>query len=672
MTNPETYIRTELQKGLEKTLEKLAIEEKPKIQSTEDNITFGEYNFPVFKIAVKQDKKPQILAELIAAEFPKHPLISSVSAKNGFVNFCLNKARCGKLILTDILNNDQFYYNSLFKNKKVIVEHTSANPNGPIHIGNFRGSVIGDTFSRILAISGANVKTHFYVDDLGHQIPVLVLGYQLYKKYHTIPKKAKIDHFLGKIYAITHTMYDIQKLKKSIEKSLSITFSTSSYWLTENFLEHINKEGKKKPEEKADFLKRFDFLYAIQSNIYEKEPELYDRLKTSFEKDSIDLPKAVLKLNRQYMQQKKETVEAVRSTCKDVLDGQKEELALLNIHHDNYDWEADLLWSGKVDEVLQKLDEEGFLLKDGQARLFNANKAAKLEGARAYLGLKTDYEVPEAILITSTGDTLYLLRDIAYSLKKVDEYNADKVFNVIGKPQELTQTQLNLALRAIGRTDVANKTWHLNYEYMELKGALTRMSARRMQYITPLELFEKTKQAVFDNFLKERNYPTKEKEKIAEIVAIGAIKYSIINVGLLRKLIFDPQKVVSLTENTSPFIQYAYARTQNILNKTDFKWNSKIKKTLESLGNEEEWLLILILAQMKRIVQKSANEIKPEIICNYLFKVANNFNKFYEKHRVLDAPSNKLKLARLSLVKATGHVLSAGLDILGISAPKRM
>ena len=175
-----------------------------------------------------------------------------------------------------------------------------------------------------------------------------------------------------------------------------------------------------------------------------------------------------------------------------------------------------------------------------------------------------------------------------------------------------------------------------------------------------------------NSFLKERDYPQKEKEEIAMLVAVGAIKYSIIAIGLMRKMIFNPQEVISLSNNTSTFIQYAYARSQNILAKTDFKWTKAKASVLKRLVENEEWNLILELAKLPRIIQTAAEQIKPELVCNYLFEVANLFNKFYDNHRVLDAPDEKLIIARLALTYTVGFILTTGLQLIGIESPKRM
>ncbi len=671
MKDPDSTIIDALQKTLDKVIKKLGLSGKAQIQEITKKSSFGDLCTPVFQIAKENKKNPNELAKEIANSFPKNELVSNITVEGGFVNYSLNRGYYSKIVLDVILSNEKFYLSDTLKGKKIIVEHTSANPNGPIHIGNFRGSIIGDSFARILKIVGAKVRTHFYVDDLGHQVPVCVIGYNLLKKYRLISSEVKIDHYLGQIYGITHTMYDIQKLKQELKSKYNLTLGKNPYWVEKTEADVLQEANLPKDKLK-EFQKQFDFLLSIQADVYKRFKDLYDNIKNCLEKDHVDLPKAIPDLNRRYQEQDIEAVKLVRATCEDAISGHKEELGLLGITFDKFDWEADFQWSGKVFEALEKLEKNGYIIKDGKARVFESNKAAELDGARTYLNLKESYEIPNGLLITSTGDTLYLLRDIPYSLEKVDLYDSDKVFNVIGKPQELTQIQLNLAVRAVGRPDAANKMWHLNYEYMELKGALTRMSARRLQYITPLDLYLKTKEAVLNSFLKERAYPEEEKEEIAKIVAIGAIKYSIIAVGLMKKLIFDPQEVISLNNNTSPFIQYAFARSQNILAKTDFKWKKENLAVLEHLIEDEEWSLVQTIAKLPQIIRSAADQIKPELVCNYLFEVANLFNKFYDNHRVLDAPTKELVQARLALTHTTGLVLSSGLQILGIESPKRM
>ena len=673
-TDPEAIILEAISAALSKTLKKIKVTGGFQIQRVAKKASFGDYCTPTFQVAKILKKNPNELAKTIADQFVKTNLISEVHAEGGFVNYQLDRAKVSQLVLSQIISNENFYKSNLYSNQKIMVEHTSANPNGPIHIGNFRGSIIGDVYARLLKAVGAEVITNFYVDDLGHQIPVVVIGYELLKKHgFEQPKNVKVDHYLGQIYGITHTCYDIQKMKQDLLNKYEIAIGGDDYWLGENEIAILTKNANALSKEKyQEFKEQFDFLFSVQTDIYKRFKKLYDNLRKFLNQDKIDLPKEIPDLNRKYMEQNKEAVKQVRTTTEDVLRGQKEELAILGIEHDFFDWEADMQWSGEVDDVLVQLEKNGFLIKDGQARLFDANKAADLKDAREYLSLKPDYEVPKGILVTSEGDSLYLLRDIPYSVKKADFYKTTKVYNVIGKPQELTQRLLNLAVRAIGREDVANKQWHLNYEYMELKGALTRMSARRLQYITPLDLYEQTKAAVFENFLDKRNYPQKEKDEIAHVVAVGAIKYSIIAVGIMRKMSFNPSEVVSLNNNTSPFVQYAYARSQNILARANNKGKASDDKSLLALGNDEEWKLILELVKLPSILASAVKQIKPELICNYLFDLANTFNRFYDEHRVLDAESKKLITARLALTYATGQVLSSGLTLLGIESTKRM
>ena len=659
---------------LTETLQKLKLKGEAKVQETTAKDTPSDLCTPVFQLAKLNNKNPIELAKEIAKNLQKNEIINRAFAEGGFVNYELNRGSCGKIILEKILSNENFYFSDFYKNKKIIVEHTSANPRGPLHIGNLRGSIIGDSYANILRTVGANVKTHYYVDDLGQQIPVLAIGYELLKKHNKIKTRLKIDIFLGRIYGIMYTFYDIQKLKQELLK-YNITFGKSDYWLELNdksVLESSKSKQKIPSEKYQEFLKKFDFILKIQTNIHKRFTKLYGLLKSIIEKEKIDLPFAVLDLNHRYMSKEKDAVRIIKSTCEDVIRGHIEELKLMGITHDVFDWEAELQWSGQVSIVLENLKKNNFLIIDNKAHIFDSNKAADLNGAIEYLKLKKTYEVPKAILINSNGDSLYLLRDIAYAIKKVDYYKSDKVFNVIGKDQELPQCQLNLALRALGRSDAANKMQHINYELISLKGSTTKMSARRLQLITPLELFEKTKEAVLNSFIKERNYTEDEKQEIARVVAIGAVKYSVIAIGLTKKLVFDPEEVVSLNNNTSAFIQYAYARSQNILLKTDFKWDVSKNSAFNRMLEDEEWTLLLNLAKFPQIIQSVVEQIKPELICNYLFELANSFNKFYDNCRVLDAPTKELIFTRLAITYCAGLVLSRGLKLLAIESPKKM
>ena len=217
ITDPEAIILEAISAALNTTLKKIKVTGGFQIQRVAKKASFGDYCTPTFQVAKILKKNPNELAKTIAEQFEKTEFISEVHAEGGFVNYQLDRAKASQLILSQILDNVDFYKSDLYSGQKIMVEHTSANPNGPIHIGNFRGSIIGDVYARLLKAVGAEVITNFYVDDLGHQIPVVVIGYELLKK-HGIkqPKKVKVDHYLGQIYGITHTCYDVQKMKQDL------------------------------------------------------------------------------------------------------------------------------------------------------------------------------------------------------------------------------------------------------------------------------------------------------------------------------------------------------------------------------------------------------------------------------------------------------------------------
>ncbi|NHJ33549.1 MAG: arginine--tRNA ligase [Asgard group archaeon] len=373
--DPDAIIIDALQSNLDNVIKKLGLTGKARVQEITKKAAFGDLCTPVFQLAKANKKNPNELAKEIAGIFPKDDIVSEITSEGGFVNYTLKRGHYSKVVLSAILSNEKFFKSDNYKGQKIIIEHTSANPNGPIHIGNFRGSIIGDSYARILKMVGATVRTHFYVDDLGHQVPVCVIGYNLLKKNKLVSSKIKIDHFLGQVYGITHTMYDIQKLKQELKSKYKISLGKDPYWLQKKEAELLKTKEIPK-EDLKEYQKQFDFLLSVQTDVYKRFKELYDNIKKCLEKEQVDLPKAVPELNRKYQDQEKETVKLVRSTCEDAISGHIEELGLLGIEFDKFDWEADYQWSGKVFEALEILEKKGFIIKDGKARVFESNKAA--------------------------------------------------------------------------------------------------------------------------------------------------------------------------------------------------------------------------------------------------------------------------------------------------------
>ena len=162
---------------------------------------------------------------------------------------------------------------------------------------------------------------------------------------------------------------------------------------------------------------------------------------------------------------------------------------------------------------------------------------------------------------------------------------------------------------------------------------------------------------------------SEDKEHVSEMIAIGAIKYSVLKVGTGQNVAFDIETSVSLEGNSGPYIQYAYARTQSVLRKSEVT-NFKSYSTDIQL-EEEELQLLRLISRFDEVVIEAAENYSPNIVCTYLYDLASTFNLFYQKHSILKA-EGELREFRLALTKVVGKKLFLGLRLLGINAPDKM
>ncbi|MEL7670683.1 arginine--tRNA ligase [Methanobacterium sp.] len=190
-------LEKEAVKSLESAIESLGYEKPSEIKVEEPpNADLGDLASTVSFQLAKQLKKPpmEITKDILnVIEIPE--IFKSVEMKGPYINFFINYDNFSKLVLDSI---DENYGQLEDKNKKIILEHTSANPNGPLHIGHVRNAIIGDSLARILRSAGYNVETQYYVNDMGRQIGIIAWG--LLNFDFKIEEKEKVDHEIGKIY----------------------------------------------------------------------------------------------------------------------------------------------------------------------------------------------------------------------------------------------------------------------------------------------------------------------------------------------------------------------------------------------------------------------------------------------------------------------------------------
>jgi len=597
-----------------------------------------------FELAKQLGEKPLALAErlVVTLDNSKFSLIERVvPAGGGYINFHVDFEKFSALTIGSVGQLDTEYgFVKTEKPLKIIVEHTSANPLHPIHIGHARNPMLGDTIARLLSARGHNVSRHYYIDDVGRQSSVLAYGYL---KLGKTKLEGKSDHYIGRVYTITSCIVEINRLKKELERAKMVN--------AEDEIIKINRE--------------LDEWVSIAADLKGKHPQLFEELLAKISKDE-DSESAISKLNRAYEAGDEKAKRLIRKVSELCLDGFRETLSRIEVSYDSWDWEGDFVWNGSVARALYSLEKSPYVYEEGGVLEFDAEKAVEALDLKAKLGLREDYAVPSLTLVRADGTTLYTTRDVAYHLWKFER--ADKVINVIGMDQMLAQLQLKIALYALGHGKLADNLVHFAYNLVTLPGY--KMSSRRGRYIAFDEVMNEAVWRAFEEVSKRSPQLSKgEKQKIAEFVGVGAVRYALIEVDTGKTVMFTWDRVLNFETNSAPYIQYTHARACSILRKAGKKPENP---AYELLKEEIEHELVLDLADFPNVFVEATEFLKPNLIADYANGLADKFNTFYNALPVIKAEPQGLSDARLALVDAVRIVLRNSFNLIGIVAPEKM
>jgi len=389
---------------------------------------------------------------------------------------------------------------------------------------------------------------------------------------------------------------------------------------------------------------------------------LLDRIKTQ----NTTPEESISSIMQAYERNDLEIKKLIREVVNLCLTGFSETYNKVGILWDSWDWESDLVWSGAVKNVSDNLEKSPYFATKEGAVAFDAELAANTNRLKKRFGLPEEQEIPPLVLSRSDGTTLYSTRDIAYSLWKLSR--ADRVINVIGVEQSLAQLQIRIATSVLTSAETADNLIHYAYELVTLLGY--KMSKRRGKYVTLDEILEEaSKRAIKEVNKKSPNLSSVLKKKISESVGNGAVKYALINVAPSKKVVFTWDKVLNFEMNSAPFIQYAYARACNILEKAGKLAPSPSYLLLKEPAEIE---LVKTIALFPETFIRAVDRLMPSQITEYAYDLASKFNSFYSSLPVLKAKSRDLKNARLALVDSVRITLKNALDLVGIDVLERM
>ena len=604
---------------------------------------FGDLSCNVAFLLSKHLKKPptKIATELAEAIRPRlqGSYILSADPAGGYINFRANYARLSPATLSHVLSNPENYgYPNSGQDMHIVIEHTSINPNKALHVGHMRNVIIGDTLYRIMRATNHRTTVLNYIDDSGVQIADIVVGFK-FAGFPVAPqtKNQKFDHYCG------------------------------------------------------------DEVYVKINEIYEKDPEVAEKRKLvlkEIEEGKSEIARFAMEITLRVLQEQLKTCWRMKA------------------HYDLLNFETHIVGSKLWSKAFELLKSNGIAKYETEGK----NKGCwVIEGK--------EKEEEDKVLVRSDGTATYIAKDIPYAAWKLglvedpfyyQEYTkqwdgstlyattladgsnsksigkkfngGQRVITIIDSRQSRLQRIISQVLSKIG-VGGSHKYFHLSYEAVTLSSDTAKefgidigdrqfmhMSGRKGIYVNADYVLDALHTKAYKE-VKTRNpdFSDQQLNKIADEISISAIRYNMIKQDLDKIITFDIKESLSLEGDTGPYLQYAYARSQRILEKSEQSIIAgKTDFAFDRLTNESEIALIKEIAKLDLVVENAAKSLCPKSLARYAYNLAMTFNLFYEKVPVLREQDNEVRMARLGLVKAFGIALKNTLEVLGITALDRM
>jgi arginyl-tRNA synthetase len=567
---------------------------------------FSDISFSCIKYAKLSKTDPLKVAEETAKEI-KSEYVKKAVALNGYVNIDLDFDELEKQekILSKIALKNT---NNSFSGKTIRLEHTSVNPNKALHIGHMRNSYIGEFIRKSLLYSSANVITSNFIEDTGAQVADIIVGFKYLNK--KIETDEKFDLYCSKIY------------------------------------KEVNED-------------------------YEKDKSLLEKRK-----------EVLLKIE----QGDESTLEFLDSIVNKVLLAQLSTLIRENIKYNLLDLERYILKEGIVKAALDKLMSEG---------IAKISENEKNKGC-----IVTNLEGNEVTLTRSDGTSLYIAKDIAYAmikhsiLKEKIKYkkfstNADGTdillssnngeeiglqkidvsFTLTDSAQNAEQQAVKSIIERFSGKDSYN---HYGYEPVAISNdtasylgidteeKFMRMSGRKGITIEFDNLVDKVNSRVIEESSKNGR---KMEESSARQLASNVIRYYILRFSPSKMVIFDINDATSLKGDSAVYINYSYSRALSILKKAD----KKSFKPAQFDGNETKFIKEIIF--WEEALDNAVSNLKPNLICEYLHRISDAFNAFYEKNRII---GDEREESRLVIVNAFKDIVENLSRFLGIELVEKI
>ena len=528
----------------------------------------------------------------------------------GFINFFIKQDYLIKELQTILSEGEKYGTSDLGNGRLAIVEYSSPNIAKPFTVGHFRSTIIGDAVANLLEATGWKVMRDNHLGDWGTQFGKQIYAIKTWGDEDQIAKSENPVKELVQLYVKFHD--EAEKDPSIVEKGRE--------WFKK--LEQGDEEARRIWKLCIDWsFKEFDRIYKLLDVDFNDEFEGGRGLGESFFEDKMQV----------------------------------------------------------VIDELEKKD----LLKEGEG------------GAK--LVFFPDEKYPPAMILKSNGTTLYHTRDLATDLYRAKQYDPDLIVNEVGAEQTLYFKQLFEMEQMLGWFEEGQRV-HVAHGLIRFKEG--KMSTRKGNVIWLEELIsqaiEKAKSlssnkgktglerplVLHSEFAHGKQQSEEEfsefQDELAIEVGIGALKWNDLKREPKTEITFDWDEILSMQGNSGPYLQYTYARCQSVLDKADkdiSRLNSVISEILKQVQddkmslNDEELALLRSYPNYSEVIANASNNYSPNLLCNYLYDLAQKYNTYYNAHKIVGGENEGLGLA---LTVATGIILKNGLSLLGIKSPEKM
>ena len=275
----------------------------------------------------------------------------------------------------------------------------------------------------------------------------------------------------------------------------------------------------------------------------------------------------------------------------------------------------------------------------------------------------------QKLLLRSDGTSVYMTQDIGTAEMRYEDFPIDKMIYVVGNEQNYHFQVLSILLDRLG-FKWGKELVHFSYGMVELPNG--KMKSREGTVVDAddlIALMVADARRVADETGKNTDLSEEEKQEIARIVGMGALKYFILKVDARKNMLFNPEESIDFNGNTGPFIQYTHARIRSILRKASGQ--SELPENQADI-NEKEVELIQKMSEFGAAVEQAGKDYSPSGIANYVYELTKVFNQFYHDYSILNEPDEAKKQMRLVLAQNVAKIIRNGMSLLGIEVPERM